>query len=234
MYHILCMGFLMQKSITTSNGHHKVIGQGPPVLLSSGMYGVMPSFMYNDLIHKLKTNLTLVLPNGKPILSDTVNEIKEVLNVDKIGFLSHSSFDEAILENKNVEKAVIMDPIAIPTLSFPFLQSRESTPIMDTLLIETELSNMDEKIQMDVNSNSVIKYDNVGHGDILDDMWADLVNKFGMKGASKRLSGNKLQNFESWKFDKNAVDFKNIRKTYRNEIANEIIKHFLHSRKLLI
>ena len=75
------MGMFMQKGITTSNGYHKVIGKGPPVLLSSGIYGIMPSFMYNDLIQDLKANLTLVLPNGKPITSDIVNEMTELLNV---------------------------------------------------------------------------------------------------------------------------------------------------------
>ena len=239
MWNILCIGMFMQRGITTSNGYHKIIGKGPPVLLSSGFYGTMPSFMYNDLIHKLKANLTLVLPNGKPIKSKTVDEMKEVLNVDKIGFLSHSSFDDSILENKNVEKAVVIDPISFPTieLSLPFLHPKQTSPVMDTLLIETELSKTKliyEKFQMRIDSNSVLRYEKFGHGDILDDMWADILNKLGIKGASKTLPINEFQSFNSWKFDKNAVSFKDVRKQYRLEISEEIVKHFLPQTKFLL
>ena len=52
-------------SIKTSSGQKlSVVGQGPPFLFSTGLFGTMPSAFYSEFISYLKKNITIVSIDG--------------------------------------------------------------------------------------------------------------------------------------------------------------------------
>ena len=74
-----------------------LIGKGPPVVFSTGLFGSMPTFLYGDLFKDLKKNVTIVRINRPFTNSQTLEEVCEALGVNEVGFMSHSSFDSSIL-----------------------------------------------------------------------------------------------------------------------------------------
>lgn len=231
MLHILCFSFILQNGIRLQNGnYHKIVGTGPPVIFSSGFFGTMPSFMYGSIINDLKTNMTLILPSGNPIKTATVTEIADKLNVQKVGFFSHSSFDYEILNNDVVEKAVVIDPVSFPELP---LRSRTVKPLFDVLTFTTRLSQetkipfIPDAFEMHIKTNNQVMCEDVGHSDILDDTWAEIADSIGIKGA-KEVSMNDLQNFSNWKFLK-MNDKKKVRSAFRTMVCDRIRGFILDS-----
>ena len=122
-YFILSVGItnaFFAPSIKTSSGQKlNIVGQGPPFLFSPGLFGTMPTAFYSEFINYLKKNITIVSIDGfNPIYENTIHEVCDALNVDKIGYIGHSSFFPEVLDNPNIEKAVLMDPINLPWVNF--------------------------------------------------------------------------------------------------------------------
>tara|TARA_B100001741_G_C16553761_1_gene601080 strand:+ start:2855 stop:3550 length:696 start_codon:yes stop_codon:yes gene_type:complete len=214
---------MIQNGVHLNNGnYHKMVGNGPPVIFSSGLFGTMPSFMYNDIIDNLKQNMTLILPSGNPIGTDTITEIANKLSVQKIGVITHSSFDYEILNNEVVEKAVAIDPVSFPQIT---LQSRSIKPVFDVLTFNTRMSQMasipfiPNAFELNINTDDKILCEHMGHSDILDDMWADIADTMGIKGVTD-ISLNK-QTFSDWKFLK-ASNKKEIRSEFRTMVCDKI------------
>lgn len=233
MIHLLCIGFVMQKVSLQDGTKLQVVGSGPPVLFSSGLYGLMPSNFYNKVTKKLQKEFTLVLPTGGSVIkSKYVNEVVDLLNVEKIGFMSHSSLDTSILENPLVHKAVTIDPVSLPSTSpSDFLQKKQIEPSMSVLLVKTGLSQTKlpfKGFDVQINAERVLEFPKIGHTDILDDFWADIADDLGVKGVKSfpNIEGD-AQTFHSWTFRKDQMSKVDIRQRYRDILCKEISTYFL-------
>ena len=112
--------FFPQQIKTISGKQLNLRGDGPPVLFSPGLFGMMPDFFYNNLIDELKKNNTIITINDfSPISQNNIKEICNTIKVDKIGYIGHSSFDPNIINNnKYIKSALFIDPINIPFINF--------------------------------------------------------------------------------------------------------------------
>lgn len=226
---IFTLGFLAQKNIhLADNSVHKLVGNGPPIILSSGLYGTMPDFMYSDMINSLKTKYTIILPNSKPITHMTVEEICTSLKVETVGFLSHSSLDPYILESKCLQKAVCIDPVSLPSISFPQIHSFNIESASDTLVIKTKQSQeadipfIPTGFELFITNAFEITYEDIGHADVLDDFWAQIADNIGIRGLKEE---DDKQSFEEWKLKQPRKN----RKKYRDMILNDIVQFFDNS-----
>lgn len=222
---------LFNPTVKLSSGKQvSLVGTGPPVIFSSGLFSTMPRSLYNDFINNLKKNVTIVsLNNFNPLSKRDINDIVDSLNVNSISYISHSSFQPDILESDKINKAVLVDPICLPKINVGSLNSVDLNavnidvkfPVMifkaaklyegDKTLPEWQ----DPSIKGIVCSEVV---DNVGHPDLLDDTWADIAKNLGFWNTA---DGEKVD-FKDWKFIKNS-NIKEIRKKYRDYLADKTL-----------
>ena len=227
---LLMYTFVIQKKIVLSNNNaHKLVGTGPPVVFCSAINGRVPYFMYSNFINCLKNNMTVVLPNTKEMMPETIEEISKVLNVQKVGFISHSMVNPDILTSEYIEKAVCIDPLSLPHISFPFqIETTSIKPKFDTLVMNTQesffLSNPMIDLKLLVEDASNIQYENFGHMDIMDDFWANNAKKFGFKGTND-FNLDEMQSFENWKFTKHKKQ--NNRENFRQIICHDLVSHII-------
>tara|TARA_B100000902_G_scaffold384345_1_gene424391 strand:+ start:1934 stop:2638 length:705 start_codon:yes stop_codon:yes gene_type:complete len=201
-------------------------GQGPPVLFSTGLFGTMPQFFYNNLINDIKKNFSIIEINGNnPIIKRDIYDIVNAISVDSIGYISHSSFNPEILENDKINSAVLIDPICVPTLSPLGFQPRDiyiKYPIQILYaekLIKTDTPLPDwqkPNFYGDINNEIIL---DVGHPDILDNFWADFAKGLNLWGTAE----NKLVDFNSWTYS-NSNTIKKTRMEYRKLIAKKCIE----------
>ena len=166
-------------TIKTNKGEQLTVsGNGPPILFSPGLYGTMPSRFYNNFLNKLKKNNTIITYNNLQQLNrDSINDVTEAIGVDKISYVSHSSFDSDILNNEIINKAVLLDPITVPNINFNGIEKNQIKPKFSILIIkaeklyktETPLPDWQEIEFLDNQLVTEEYYENVGHTDILDD-----------------------------------------------------------------
>lgn len=221
----------LNPSVKTASGKKlNIIGQGPPTLFSPGLFGTMPRFFYNNYIDALKKNLTIVTLDGfNPVNENTIDEVCDALNVDKINYLSHSSFFPEVLDNKRIQSAVLLDPINLPWISFDGFSNSIINLKYPTLIIKAgklyegsktlpEWQNPEFKGEF----NEEI-YNNVGHPDILDNVWANIAKQIGIWEMTE---GPKMS-INEWKFNSNNNFIVKMRKEYRKYVAGRTLC-FIH------
>jgi len=95
-YFVVAFGFsfglsnaFFAPSIKTSSWQKlNIVGQVPPFLFSTGLFVTMPSIFYSEFINYLKKNITIVSIDGfNPIFENTIDQLCECVNVDKISYL---------------------------------------------------------------------------------------------------------------------------------------------------
>lgn len=204
----------------------KIIGKGPPLFFSPGLFGTMPSFFYSNLINNLKKNLTIVvIDDYKPINFKDLNDITDKLSVDNIAYLSHSSFFPETLESNVINSAFLLDPICLPNINFNGINNPSVSLNYPVHIIRSEkLYDTDVPLpewqELDIYTSNIIDetYNDVGHPDILDDTWADIAKSLDLWGTAE----NRIVSFKEWKFVNTKNDIKNIRKEYRNYVCEKI------------
>ena len=215
-------------SIKTSKGEKLTVsGNGPPILFSPGLYGTMPSQFYNNFLNKLKKNNTVITYNNfNKLNSESINDVTEAIGVDKISYVSHSSFEPNILNNEKINNAVLLDPISIPNVNFNGIERHQINPKFPILIIKADkLYNTDiplpEWQEIEFLNNELITeeyYENVGHPDILDDTWSNFAMNLNLWDTTK----GEIVEFNNWKLNhKNSIT--NTRKLYREYVAKKII-----------
>lgn len=228
-YVCLALSFLTP-TIRLNNGQRVSLhGTGPPVVFSSGLFGVMPRRIYSQLFHKLTSNLTLiVLEDVAPVTASTVEEISRTLAVERVGFVGHSSFDADVLVSEHVRSAVLCDPVVLPRLT-----DVGFSPNIPVRVLRAgkayETNGIPDFISPRLPEATVRTFDDIGHADLLDDTWADFGPRVlpWMQGVVSR-----PVSFREWTIDaKNKA--KDVRKEYRDEVAREILGHVLDSHKTL-
>ena len=202
-----------------------LIGNGPPIVFSTGLFGIMPRNIYSELINKLKKNITIISFNDFSTISK--NDIEDVTNsimVDKIGFISHSSFDINILKSKKINNVVLYDPIVNPQLNFNGLTQQSINNDYPVLIIRANKA-YDTKVPIPdflnpniMNNYEDIIYDDMGHIDILNDFWADIAKKYGFWDSTN----SNIISFNKWKkIPKSNLKIK--RNKYRKFIVEKTI-----------
>lgn len=211
-------------------------GNGPPVLFHTGLFGSMPNLLYNDLINNIKKNVTLIsFKDNFPITVNDIEDVANSLSVKSIGFISHSSFNIDILNSDKINSAVLCDPIVIPEFSVNGLLPKSVQTKAPIYIIKAEKT-YDSKIELpsyqipEIIGNCTYEiYNNVGHLDLLDDVWANLGKKTNFWEGTK----GPLTDFKNWKFDKNSIGKsylnKENRKKYRNHISNTALSFILNN-----
>ena len=228
-------------SLERSRKRISLHGQGPPVVFSSGLFGLMPRFLYGDLFQKMTKEVTLVVLNdAAPVTSDIVDDIANTLAVERVGFFSHSSIDSNILTNNDrVHMAVLCDPVVFPAMKFASIGGVEFTsPAVENdypVLVIKAGKAYNPKVSTPIpdflgpdfeNEQREIIVDEVGHADLLDDMWAEMGTLVlpWMKGAM-----SKVVPFADWSSTNNKEDVKSIRAAYRDDVATWALEHLLRS-----
>ena len=218
--------WIFNPSIKLSSGKTiSVVGKGPPLLFSTGLFGTMPRFFYSEFVNILKRNATVITSDGpSPIVKSDIDDIVNALRVDNIAYLSHSSFFPDVLESEYLNSAVLLDPINIPGVSFSGLQKFDIDLRMPTLIVKAEkLYNGKKTLPewQDPNFKGEIEEEvflNVGHPDILDNNWANIAKNIGLWEMADR----ELMNYKDWQFNSNS-DITKIRENYRKYIAERVL-----------
>ena len=161
----IILGFqLFNPSIKLSSGKDlSLVGTGPPVIFSSGLFNTMPRFLYNDLVNKLKQNVTVVtITDFSPLTKRDINDIANTLNVNQVSYISHSSFNPEILESDKINKAILVDPICLPQVNVGTFSQ-----------IDVDRVNIDVKFPV-----MIFKAEKLYEGDIVECSWKKNTNVF--------------------------------------------------------
>ena len=222
---------LFNPTVKLSSGKQvSLVGTGPPVIFSSGLFSTMPRALYNDFVANLKKNVTIVsVDNFSPLSKRDINDIVDTLNVNSVSYISHSSFQPDILESDKINKAVLVDPICLPKVDVGNLNSVDVNAVnidvkFPVMIFKAEkLYEGDKTLPewQDPQINGIVcteTIDNVGHPDLLDDTWADIAKNLGFWNTAQ---GEKVD-FKDWKFIKNS-NLKQIRKKYRDYVADKAL-----------
>ena len=209
---VLALPALFEPRVVLPSGQRVSLhGRGPPVLFSSGLYGLMPQRIYTQLFRELRDNVTMVvLDDARRVTAQVAEEVCDALAVDSIGFFSHSSFDANVLNTGRVRAAVLCDPVVVlpPPLDvdFPVLVLRAGKAYDDPAIPPFLWPALD--------AAELHEYTDLGHADLLDDTWADVGPSVlpWMKGvAPARVP------FSEWRFRKS--DVRGVRDAYRKDVA---------------
>lgn len=215
----------MNPTIKVNSRKASLVGKGPPILFSGGLYGSMTRRIYSDLINQLKTDFTIIHFNNIGVTTrEDFESLADVLGVSKLGFLSHSSMDHTILRSDRLEKAVLCDPVSLPDIQNGFSSSQVES-IAPVLLLNAQKSQNSEfpfilnGFSLNVSGEDVSEevFEQMGHGDILDNTWAEAADRFGIEGV--RFTPSKID-FNEWRAE-NRVQ--NERKQIRNEYRSTLV-----------
>lgn len=224
-FNLACVqGFFNPHAKLASGKKATLMGDGSPVLFSTGLYGTMPRFFYNEFVGELKKNFTIVTFEGfDPIKPSDVDELADAIKTDKLVYLSHSSFEPEILESKRINSAVMLDPISIPKVSFNGVQQHSVTFDYPALVIKAgklydAKAPLPDWQNIEMNGDVIYEtYDDVGHPDILDDNWANIAKQLGLW----EMVEGEMMDFRDWKLNgKNSIP--EIRKQYRKYTSKRI------------
>ena len=211
-------------------------GKGPPVVFSTGLFGAMPKFLYNDLFRKMGKNVTLVKPSGFGIGEETMDSICNSLGVEEVGFVSHSSFNPSALSSSRIKRAVLCDPVVLPSF-YPFGAERFVSPTVSVsapvLIVKAEKTYSSDLPIPDYLSPSpsyeeawkTVALDGVGHADLLDDVWAEIGAKVlpWIDGPSPQSSA-----WREWeKSGSKEKASRSVRDEYRRRVADMAVGHLL-------
>ena len=198
-----------------------LLGRGPPVVFSSGFFGVSTWRIYSDLLKRMSTNVTVAAVPG-PVTANDIQQVTEAIGVDRVGFVSHSAFDPNILASPRLARAVVCDPITLPLTS-------AVDAFCPTLVVRSELLFDDDRLpqfnRMHIEGDvEEFVFENVGHTDLLNDWWADVATstKFWRSTRAPATS------FEEWSnVPRGRNPARDKRKTYRGELADRITTFLL-------
>lgn len=162
-----------------------------PVLFSTGLYGVMPSMMYNNILDSLRLKNASVINAPNVLTRRGFEEMCDEYEVDKLPLITHSSFDGGILKSHRLEKALLLDPAVLPAFGASGLVPTTITPRAPTNVICSKLygSFVKPAFQPKIEGANYINLKYGGHSDMLDGMWPWVASTIGIEsdsdGASK-------------------------------------------------
>lgn len=227
-------------SVRLENGRNvKVIGKGPPVVFCPGLYGTMPTNLYNSLINGIKKDLSvIVFDDLSPVYKSDLEYAADAIGANKVGFLSHSAIDLDILNSDRIEHALLHDPITSPQFSFMGLETSEIDTDLKVTIVNAE-NTVNGNIPLPnfnipkINGNCDYIVDlNVGHADILDPMWSGFARKFPLWNSG--LKKYSLMDYGDWVFSsRKNDDTEDYRRFVIDRIKNIFSKKVNNEKKTL-
>lgn len=185
-------------------------GNGPHVLFSSGLYGIMPHEMYSNFLKPLKKNNSLILSQSfRPVIKEYVEEFCFKNNINELKYIAHSSFDHRILSMDICKQAYLIDPISLPTNIFNNRIVRTNIPV-NIIKCKYSYLNWNEKpfilpgFETHFYGNNInVNVIESGHVDILNDEWSCIGSVLGIDSVTNFLDINENYNYESSLIKKN-------------------------------
>lgn len=214
---------------TPSNIRIDVSGNGPPVLFSSGLYGMAPHFAYSDFLNMLRQEFTILRTN-RPIKKADVDEIATTIGVDNLGLVTHSSIWKDVLDSDRIHRSVLLDPNVLPRdIGFEGIKATTCALSHPSLVIRSSKTYDDETpfiptaFKLLIDNAEIISEEDVGHSDILNDFWADATEKIGLHGL--RSARKETTSFDRWNATSKTQEKSVIakRRAYREKIAGHTI-----------
>ena len=134
---LLSLSFWNPSSVVLPHGKRASLhGSGPPVLFSSGLFGLMPRRLYTKLFQELSQNVTLaVIEDASATSATDVSGLAYSLGVDGVGLLAHSAIDVNVLQSPHVRAAVLCDPVVLPRWGSAFGASPPEPELAGDVLI---------------------------------------------------------------------------------------------------
>ena len=226
------------QTVTTEGGATlKVRGTtGPPVVVSSGLFGLMPTQMYGSLLKLLEQNVTLVTSNTiRPTSREFLEDAADALRVEKLGLFAHSSLNADVFESRVLHSCVWCDPIALPSSLRPPMVD---TGDISTLILKAERAYKDvanplpDFVQPRIRGSDIEErwFENVGHACLLDDRFADYGSTMLPWVEAPR---EKTSSFKEWQGVVKKEARRSLRQKYREEIAERSVRHMLGTRLTL-
>lgn len=213
----------------------RLTGQGPPVVFSPGLHGRMPLGLYGELIGALKPHVTVITATDfQPMTADDVVDIADAITADKVSFLGHSYFDASVLASARVHRAVICDPVTIPSVrllgGFEPIEVRAEC---DTLFIKADKSYTSSKYALPdyltprvTGPLSECTMKGAGHIDLLDDAWSNWARGVGFWDGITR----PLVPYGAWRHCDRKKQEKSVnraRSAYRRRVSARVRRFLL-------
>ena len=175
---VLSFNIFSPKPKTSSGRELIVVGKGPPVLFSPGLFGTMPKWFYGEFLNNLKKNVSIVTINDfYPLKIDDICEIADSIAVDKISLITHSSFEPNILTCDRLNAAALCDPISIPDFDFSGIKTKSVTTDIPILGIKAEKAYSSKKSIPEFQCTEIIgNYINIWRNNINFTDWKLLPN----------------------------------------------------------
>tara|TARA_B100001741_G_scaffold174625_1_gene143938 strand:- start:505 stop:1215 length:711 start_codon:yes stop_codon:yes gene_type:complete len=178
---------------------------GRPVVFSAGLFNTMPSFLYNTVLKELRKNATIIVAPA-PLTRRSFEDLCDEFQQDKLPLLAHSSLDFSVLDSHRLERAMLIDPSAVPAVGVNGLVPVVVSPRAPTSVILSKLyaKFVKSSFQPKIEEASVIQYESGGHSDLLDGFWAAVAGRVGI--PSDPTSRNEFRAFvtaecEKWIHD---------------------------------
>ena len=175
----------------------------------------MPSTGYTQLLTILAQDMKIIHYKQGLIDTAVLQYISNTYaNGDQIGYIGHSSLSPSIVESKLINRAVLLDPSAIPSgydIGRQKWTAQQIRPSCDVLVINaeyTEGSFIPDGFNLNISGAARHMSFGVGHADILDDFYASMCHLVGIRGCS---------------FRSNA---RSVRALYRRDVADRAIRFF--------
>lgn len=192
-------------------------GCGPPVLFATGLRNLMPSTGYSQLLRILRQDMK-VIHYGQGLLDNAILQYisDTYADGDKISYIGHSSLSPSIVQSKLIDRAVLLDPSAIPSgydIKMQKWTAQHIRPSCDVLVIDAEYTMrtfIPDGFNLMVRGASRHTSFGVGHVDILDDFYANTCHQLGIRGCSFR------------------SDARSIRARYRKDVADRAVCFLTH------
>ena len=222
--------FSSSTSLARINGRDvRAQGNGPPILFSPGLFGAMSPHLYSRFLKALsQQGVTVITLQGfGDIRRQHVEEVADVIGAKQIGVLTHSSFDVDILDSERVHSALLMDPSSLPQMEAPaVVSSRRVLTTTPTLVIKAERTYKDEvpfvpqpfAVDIDGPDVQAVNVSDVGHVDILDDMYAGFGERVGISVMRREAAP-----FLAW----SAAPRRPDRQVYRMDMAQRAAQFFV-------
>ena len=248
MWVFSCSAFtFFPRPIITSTGRRvRIDGSGPPVVFSGGLHGMLGRDVYKSFLSGISTEFTIVTNVGsRAIRKSDVEDIADRLNVSRVGFVAHSSFDTDILGSDRVFRSALVGPNAVPELcGVPIRPRRRRVKCRHPVLVASNrvpdgalAESVFNMFMIDFTDGNTTRrqYTCADHWDLMDDPWASFAGRVtGSRGGGDRgLGSGETVPIREWKRPgSKAPAARAQRHGYRATLAADI-KHFFISDEAL-
>ena len=223
--HVVCL-----TALQTPSGRLTVRGSGPPVLFTSGLYNIMPRWAYSSFLRQLESeDLTVVrLERSGVVEAVDVANVADALGVSELGLITHSSLSPSLLESDRIRRFALLDPVSLPDgvdLATQRLRSTIKSVQRPALVLRAEYAFSSQVpfippgFELGILDAETHVFDGMGHSDVLDDMWADLADRMGIRGHRRSVP---LLDYSVWSGVPKKAAVSDGRRAYRNALASTI------------